>query len=103
LRKLVARIDPEKAYDFFPADRGWSRQTVNEQVLTPLSQSSIMGTPADRDLIMCLSSFRDQLRRTVNRSAEAKTSTPPTPHSPAGSPEDVGRAPVGLADTNPRR
>jgi hypothetical protein len=52
-KELVALIDPEKAYDFFLRTQGWSRQTVNEQVLTPLSQSSIMGTPPDQDSIMC--------------------------------------------------
>ena len=31
---------------FFLRTQGWSRQTVDGRVLTPLSQSSIMGTPA---------------------------------------------------------
>ena len=35
--ELVALIDPEKAYDFFLRTQGWSREMVDEQVLTPLS------------------------------------------------------------------
>ena len=52
-RELVARIDPEKAYEYFQRTQGWSRQMVDQQVLTPLDQSSIFGTPADQDSIMC--------------------------------------------------
>jgi hypothetical protein len=52
-KELVALIDPEKAYDFFQRTQGWSRQMVDQQVLTPLSQNSIMGTPPDQDSIMC--------------------------------------------------
>ena len=52
-KELVALIDPEKAYDFFLRTQGWSRQMVDQQVLTPLSQNSIMGTPPDQDSIMC--------------------------------------------------
>jgi hypothetical protein len=51
--ELVALIDPEKAYDFFLRTQGWTREMVDQQVLTPLSQDSIMGTPADQDSIMC--------------------------------------------------
>lgn len=51
--ELVALIDPEKAYDFFLQTQGWSREMVDQQVLTPLSQDSIIGTPADQDSIMC--------------------------------------------------
>jgi hypothetical protein len=52
-RALVARIDPNKAYAFFLRTQGWNRQTVDEQVLTPLDESSIMATPADQSSIMC--------------------------------------------------
>ncbi len=52
-KELVALIDPEKAYDFFLRTQGWSRQMVDQQVLTPLSKNSIMGTPPDQDSIMC--------------------------------------------------
>jgi hypothetical protein len=51
--ELVALIDPEKAYDFFLRTQGWSREMVDQQVLTPLSEDSIMGTPPDQDSIMC--------------------------------------------------
>ena len=34
--------------------QGWSRQEVIDQVLTPLEESSILGTPiAEQDSIMC--------------------------------------------------
>ena len=52
-RELVARIDPEKAYRYFRATQGWSRAKVDAQVLTPLRDSSIFGTPPDQDSIMC--------------------------------------------------
>ena len=52
-RELVARIDPQKAYDYFLRTQGWSRTVVDQQVLTPLDQASIIGTPADQDSIMC--------------------------------------------------
>jgi hypothetical protein len=51
--ELVALIDPVKAYDFFLRTQGWSRDMVDQQVLTPLSQDSIMATPPDQDSIMC--------------------------------------------------
>lgn len=52
-RELVARIDPEKAYPYFLATQGWPREMVDQQVLTPLDDCSILGTPADQDSIMC--------------------------------------------------
>jgi hypothetical protein len=52
-RELIARIDPAKAYDYFWRNLGWSRSTVDTQVLSPLDNSSIMGTPADQTSIMC--------------------------------------------------
>jgi len=52
-RELVARIDPEKAYEYFRRTQGWDRQTVDQQVLTSLDDSTIMGTPADETSIMC--------------------------------------------------
>jgi len=50
---LVARIDPEKAYDYFWQTYGWDRATVDQQVLTPLDEQSLMGTPVDQTSIMC--------------------------------------------------
>jgi Astacin (Peptidase family M12A) len=52
-RELVGRINPEKAYAYFLRTQGWDRRTVDQQVLTPLDESSILGTPADQDSIMC--------------------------------------------------
>jgi len=52
-RELVARIDPQKAYTYFRATQGWDRPMVDAQVLTPLQDRSIFGTPADQDSIMC--------------------------------------------------
>jgi len=52
-KELVDRIDPARAYDYFLRTQGWNKQTVDQQVLTPLSAQSIMGTPADQTSIMC--------------------------------------------------
>src|SRR5207248_2959407 len=52
-RALVARIDPEKAYEYFERTQGWPRSVVDQQVLTPLDETSLMGTPADETSIMC--------------------------------------------------
>jgi Astacin (Peptidase family M12A) len=52
-RELVARIDPEKAYEYFRRTQGWDRRMVDQQVLTPLDNRTIMFTPADQDSIMC--------------------------------------------------
>ncbi len=52
-KALVARIDPEKAYDYFLQTQGWDKQTVDSQVLIPLDEDSLMGTPPDQTSIMC--------------------------------------------------
>jgi hypothetical protein len=52
-QELVARIDPQKAYAYFWRTQGWDKTTVDQQVLTPLDQSSIMGTSPDQTSIMC--------------------------------------------------
>jgi len=52
-KALVERIDRNRAYAYFLRTQGWDRQTVDQQVLTPLSERSIMATPADEDSIMC--------------------------------------------------
>lgn len=51
-RQLVARIDRQKAYDFFRRTQGWDRRTVDQQVLTPLDERSLLGTPPDETSIM---------------------------------------------------
>lgn len=50
---LVARIDREKAYDYFRRTQGWDQAMVDQQVLTPLDPTKIIGTEADQDSIMC--------------------------------------------------
>ena len=52
-KALVARIDPQKAYDFFQRTQGWDRAMVDAQVLTPLNERSLLNTPVDQDSIMC--------------------------------------------------
>jgi hypothetical protein len=52
-QELVALIDPNKAYEYFQQTQGWNRAMVDAQVLTPLDQKSIMGTPPDQTSIMC--------------------------------------------------
>ncbi|MET7247209.1 M12 family metallopeptidase [Methylobacterium sp. EM32] len=52
-KQLIARIDRQKAYDYFWQTQRWNRAMVDAQVLTPLGDSTIMGTPSDEDSIMC--------------------------------------------------
>jgi hypothetical protein len=52
-KELIARIDRQKAYDYFWRTQRWDRAMVDQQVLTPLDDRSIMGTPADQDSLMC--------------------------------------------------
>jgi Astacin (Peptidase family M12A) len=52
--ELVNQIDPAKAVAFFGATQGWSPEEVQQQVLTPIETSSLLGTVhADPDSIMC--------------------------------------------------
>jgi len=52
-KDLVARIDPAKAYTWFLETYGWDNATVDAQVLTPLDERSLIGTPVDQTSIMC--------------------------------------------------
>lgn len=52
-KELVNRIDPAKAYEYFRRTQGWSKRDVDQQVLTPLDDRSILGTAPDQDSIMC--------------------------------------------------
>jgi hypothetical protein len=45
-RELVARIDPAKAVAYFRRTSGWSEAMTRSNVLTPLEDRSVMGTPA---------------------------------------------------------
>lgn len=40
-RQLVARIDPDKAYEYFLRTQGWPKPVVDAQVLTPLDDRTI--------------------------------------------------------------
>lgn len=51
--ELVAEIDAQKAIAWFMRTQGWDAQTVQQQVLTPLDERSLMATPADQTSIMC--------------------------------------------------
>lgn len=51
---VIARLHRERVIAAFVRSQGWSRQEVIDQVLTPLEESSILGTPAaDETSIMC--------------------------------------------------
>lgn len=53
-QELVKLLNPEKVQAYFQATQGWSRAQVKAQVLTPLEESSLLGTPlADAFSIMC--------------------------------------------------
>lgn len=53
-RELVNKIDPDKAIAYFGQTQGWSADEVRQQVLTPLEESSLLGTThADPRSIMC--------------------------------------------------
>ena len=53
-RALVNLIDPKLAIEFFGENQGWSPEMVRRQVLTPLEESSLLGTAqSDPKSIMC--------------------------------------------------
>lgn len=53
-RDLVNLIDENKAIEYFGATQGWTPQEVRTQVLTPIEELSLLGTPiADPKSIMC--------------------------------------------------
>lgn len=53
-KELVALIDEAKAIAFFGATQGWDPDMVRRQVLTPIEQSSLLGTAqSDPKSIMC--------------------------------------------------
>jgi hypothetical protein len=52
--ELVNKIDAAKAIAFFGQTQGWSPEEVRAQVLTPIEESSLLGTAhADPNSIMC--------------------------------------------------
>jgi len=53
-RELVELIDRDSAFRYFWDTQGWSREEVEQQVLTPIEDNSLLGTPrADSNSIMC--------------------------------------------------
>jgi hypothetical protein len=53
-KEIVERLDREKVIRDYMKTQGWTRQEVIDQVLTPLEESSLLGTPtAEADSIMC--------------------------------------------------
>jgi Astacin (Peptidase family M12A) len=53
-RELVEKIDSTKAIAYFAETQGWSELEVRQQVLTPIDESSLLGTAhADVESIMC--------------------------------------------------
>jgi hypothetical protein len=53
-KAIVARLDREKVIREYMKTQGWTRQEVIDQVLTPLEDSSVLGTAdAETDSIMC--------------------------------------------------
>jgi hypothetical protein len=52
-KALVDKIDPQKAIAYFERTQGWTEDEVRAQVLTPIEESSLLGTKADPKSIMC--------------------------------------------------
>jgi len=52
-KALVAKLDVQKTIDYFESTQGWSEEEVRAQVLTPLEESSLLGTRPDPRSIMC--------------------------------------------------
>lgn len=50
---IIDRLDINKTIAYFGRTQGWSRQEVINQVLTPLEEESLMGSPVDATSIMC--------------------------------------------------
>lgn len=55
-RAIIQRLDRERTIGFFRTTQGWTAQMVVQQILTPLEESSLIGTPtAEDDSIMTYS------------------------------------------------
>lgn len=53
-KSIVNRLDEAKTISYFQRTQGWSAQETQQQVLTPLEDSSIMGTTTAEDTsVMC--------------------------------------------------
>jgi hypothetical protein len=53
-RSIVSKLDRQKTIAYFRQTQGWSEQDVIQQVLTPIEETKLTGTPvAETDSIMC--------------------------------------------------
>jgi hypothetical protein len=52
-KALVAKLDVQKTIAYFEQTQGWSEEEVRAQVLTPIEESTLMGTTPDPNSIMC--------------------------------------------------
>jgi hypothetical protein len=50
--QIVADINPTKAYAYYWRTQGWGRAIVDQNVLRPLDEASVMSTPVDVNSIM---------------------------------------------------
>lgn len=51
---IVNRLNPAAVYQFFGSPpNNWSKTMVDQQILTPISESSLWGTAAEEQSIMC--------------------------------------------------
>jgi astacin (peptidase family M12A) len=52
-KALVDKLDVDKTLAYFERTQGWSEEEVRAQVLTPLEESTLLGTKPDPKSIMC--------------------------------------------------
>lgn len=53
-RAIVELLDQAKTINYFAQTQGWPRNTTIQQVLTPVEEASLLGSPTtDADSIMC--------------------------------------------------
>lgn len=53
-RAIVELLDRAKTINYFAQTQGWSQATTIQQVLTPVEESSLLGSPTtDQDSVMC--------------------------------------------------
>lgn len=50
---IIKLLDRNKTINYFQRFQGWPPNTTIQQVLTPLEERSLIGTPADQRSIMC--------------------------------------------------
>jgi hypothetical protein len=51
-RAIVDLLDPAKVQAYFQATQGWTEAEINQQILTPLEESTLWGTVPDTESIM---------------------------------------------------